>query len=332
MTLATPGSAASLILAYLLDRAVGDPPWLPHPVRLVGRAALGLEALLLREGQRPATQRLAGVVYLFLLAGATWSGTALLLALARTAHPTLAAVLEAALISTAVAPRGLREAAARVHQLLAAGRLDGAREAVRALVGRDTAGLPEAQVVRAAVESVAENTVDAVTAPLFYASLGGAPLALLYRTVNTLDAMVGYRNPRYRFFGWAAARADDALNYLPARLTVCLIPAAAAFSGLAARRAWRAARRDARRHPSPNAGWSEAAFAGALGVRLGGWNRYGGRPSFRPYLGDPTRPLERADILRAIHLMEATNLLFLGLAAALLALLGRTGTTGPLAP
>ncbi|BAS29328.1 adenosylcobinamide-phosphate synthase CbiB [Limnochorda pilosa] len=309
-----------LPIAYLLDRLVGDPAWLPHPVRMVGRTVPPLEHALRRLFQGPTAERLAGFLLLAVLAGATWALAWLLLTLTAWASPWAARFLEAWLVAATLAPRGLAAEARAVHRELAAGRLEGARRRVAGLVGRETSDLPEAEVVRAAVESVGENLVDAVTAPLLYAALGGAPLALAYRTVNTLDALVGHPSARYRFFGWASARADDLLNYLPARLTVPMVGLTAALLGLDGPGAWRAAVRDGRRHPSPNAGLAEAAFAGALGVRLGGWNRYEGVPHFRPYLGDLIRPLERARIQEAIRLMEGSGLLVLVLLLLVLSL------------
>src|SRR5204862_659388 len=194
--------------------------------------------------------------------------------------------------------------ARRVAQALDLGGLETARAALPALVGRDPAGLDEREIARAVVESVAENTVDAVVAPAFWAAICGAPGALGYRAVNTLDAMVGHRSARYRAYGWASARLDDAAGYLPARLTAALV--AGVRPGRAAA-IWQAVRRQAPAHPSPNAGVAEAAFAAALGLRLGGENRYGDRVEVRPALGTG-RPPEAADIPRAISLSKQVTL------------------------
>jgi adenosylcobinamide-phosphate synthase len=263
--------------ALAIDWALGDPACC-HPVRLMGLLIAGLENLV-----RP--RWLEGEHF--------WVGW-------------LAGAL---LLSCTVAARGLAAAGRTVFLLLARGDLPGARQAVGRLVARDTDRLAPAEVARAAVETVAENTVDGVTAPLFYAFIGGVPLAVAYRAVNTLDAMVGYRNERYRDFGWCAARLDDLANFLPARLTGCLLCLAAFLLGLRAKHAWRTMRRDARRHPSPNGGFPEAAVAGALGVRLGGVNYYGGVEERRPYLGEVVEPLAPQHILLAVRLMAVAGLL-----------------------
>lgn len=216
---------------------------------------------------------------------------------------------------TVLGGRSLRSEARVVGQLLDRGDLDAARRRITHLVGRDPGGLDTDGIVRAAVESVAENTCDAVVAPLFWGAVAGLPGLLGYRAVNTLDAMVGYRSPRYANFGWAAARADDLANAAPARLTALLTALAARGTGADAGAAVRIARRDGRRHPSPNSGFSEAAFAGALGLRLGGRNSYAGRVDERPQLGDGRAPVV-ADLPRAARLSGAV-----GIAAAVLAAL-----------
>jgi adenosylcobinamide-phosphate synthase len=198
----------------------------------------------------------------------------------------------------AVAGRGLAEAATAVAAALRSGDVDAARSLLPALVGRDAQALDEKEIVRAVVESVAENTVDAVVAPMLWAAAGGAPGALGYRAVNTVDAMIGQRTPRYRRYGWAGARLDDASAWLPARVTAAAV---AAVRPHAAGAVWRSVREDAPGHPSPNAGVAEAAFAAALGLRLGGENRYGDRVEIRPPLGTG-RPPEVADVAQAVRL------------------------------
>jgi adenosylcobinamide-phosphate synthase len=213
--------------------------------------------------------------------------------------------------------RSLRREAIAVESLLAAGDLPAARLRVRTLVGRDTASLSTEEIARAAVESVAENTADAVVAPLFWGAVAGVPGLLSYRAINTLDAMIGHRSPRYLRFGWAAARLDDVVNWLPARLAGVLTVAAAPLVAGSPRKAWQAWRRDARQHPSPNAGVVEAAFAGALGARLGGRNVYGGKVEDRGGLGDG-RPVEIGDIGRAVRLSRLVSAAAVVLIALLL--------------
>lgn len=305
-----------MLAGYALDALLGDPPRATHPVVLMGRVASAAEAMARRRCRGPLALRLAGCALALLLPGAAYAAGALAVAAARDVHPWLGAAVGAWIVWTAVARRALAEAAMAVHGPLVRGDLGGARRSLAQIVGRDTDRLPAREVVRGAVETVAENTVDAVVAPLFYALLGGPALALAYRAVNTLDAMVGYRRDFYRDFGWAAARLDDLLNYIPARLTGLLMLLTARATRLDWRGALAAMRRDAPRHPSPNAGIPEAAMAGALGVRLGGWNSYGGVPSFRGHLGEARRELEPGDIGRAVRVMSLTSHLALALGVA----------------
>ena len=290
-------SAVGIGLGYLADALLGDPPrW--HPVAGFGRLAAALEK------HSYADRRSAGLLYVAVLTGLT-AGIGLLLERAARRHP--AGVPLAAAVTWAVlGGRSLRKEAASVQAMLAGGNLPAARVAVRKLVGRDTDDATQQDVARATVESVAENTSDAVVAPLFWGALAGLPGLLGYRAVNTLDAMIGHRSSRYLRFGWAAARLDDAVNWLPARLSALLTAAIAPSVTGSPAAAWRAWRRDARQHPSPNAGVVEAAFAGSLGVRLGGTNIYQGRAEERGVLGDG-RPVAVADIARAVRLSQRVS-------------------------
>ncbi|MDI9571365.1 MAG: adenosylcobinamide-phosphate synthase CbiB [Pseudomonadota bacterium] len=297
-----------IVTAAVLDLLWGDPRWLPHPVRLIGRLALGAETWT--RGLIP-TPRLAGIIavlgVLAAVAGVGWG----LIALGSALHPRLGDALSILILYTTLAARDLARHSGAVHESLADGDLAEARRRVGLIVGRDTDILDEQGVIRATVESVAENAADGVIAPLFLAFLGGPLGAFLYKAVNTMDSTFGYKNERYREFGWAAARLDDLVNYLPARLTAACIPVAALLTGLDARNAIRILWRDRHRHPSPNSGFPEAATAGALRVQLGGTNHYFGKPSPRPTMGDPLRPLTPRDILRANRLMFATYALIL---------------------
>jgi adenosylcobinamide-phosphate synthase len=207
--------------------------------------------------------------------------------------------VEVWLLFTSLAMRSLWVDSMRVAHALRADDLEAARFALGQIVGRDTANLPEPEIIRGAVESVAENSVDGVLAPLLFAFIGGAPLALAYKAVNTLDSMVGYRSPRYARFGWAAARLDDLVNYLPARLAAGFLVLSAFLFRRRGSAAWRVVRRDHGRHPSPNAGYPEAAVAGALGIQLGGPSTYHGVSSQKPRIGDAQRQLVREDIRTA---------------------------------
>jgi adenosylcobinamide-phosphate synthase len=273
----------------LADLALGEPPVWPHPVKVFGSGMRRLEAHLYRD------QYGAGVIHATLGVAA---GVAAGIALRSTSAATY----------LAVAGRALNGAATEVGAALAAGDLERARALLPALVGRDPHDLNEKEIARAVVESVAENTVDAVVAPALWAAAAGAPGALGCRAVNTLDAMVGRRCVRYRRYGWASARLDDAAAYLPARVTAGLVAVVRPHTATAV---WQAVRDDAHLHPSPNAGVAEAAFAGALGLRLGGANRYGDTVELRPTLGSG-RPPEMADIAGATRLSRDVTLALAG--------------------
>jgi adenosylcobinamide-phosphate synthase len=263
------------------DRLLGEPPSSVHPVVAFGRGMRAVERGLYAESRR------RGVAHAAIGIGAGAGAGALLGS-------------TAAATCLAVGGRALGEAARAVAVALHAGDLERARALLPALVGRDPEGLDEKEVARAVVESVAENTVDAVVAPVLWAALAGAPGALGYRAVNTLDAMVGHRSDRYRSYGWASARLDDVAGWVPARVTAALV---ATVRPRSARAVLAAVRSQAPAHPSPNAGVAEAAFAAVLGLRLGGENRYGDRVEFRPALGTG-RPAEPADIARAVQLLR----------------------------
>ena len=312
-----------LLTAYALDLVLGDPPSWPHPVRWLGRLIAAGEEPLRR---RLASPRLAGTV----LAGgcvlAAAGSAALLIWLAGAGHPWLGWLMSVLLIYWAIAVRDLVNHAWAVYRPLQQGDLPAARQALAYIVGRETASLDEAGIIRATVETIAENTVDGIISPLFYAALGGAPLAWAFKAVSTLDSMVGYKTPRYREFGWAGAKLDDLANWLPARLSGLFFVLGAKLTGLDGRRAWQIFCRDGRRHASPNAGWPEAAMSGALGLRLGGANVYHGTVVEKPWIGDPLREPEIADIPRAVRLLLAVSTLA-ALSLAALSLLLKKGLT-----
>jgi adenosylcobinamide-phosphate synthase len=297
--------AAGLLLGYLADRAFGDPRRF-HPVAGFGRLARGLETRLYADRHRHGT-----VFTLTLVAGAATAG-ALVDRLTRD-RPVAATLVTAAVTWTVLGGRSLGWEALLVHGHLERGDLSAAREQVTHLVGRDPATLDASGVARATVESVAENTSDAVVAPLLWGAVAGPAGLVGYRAANTLDAMVGHRSPRYERFGRVSARLDDAANVVPARVSALLAAALAPAVGGSSRAALRAWRRDAPQHPSPNAGPVEASFAGALGVRLGGVNVYGGVVDDRGTLGDGTAPTP-ADVRRAMRLADLVGRAALSLA------------------
>ncbi|KOR82373.1 adenosylcobinamide-phosphate synthase CbiB [Paenibacillus solani] len=303
--------------AVVLDLLIGDPRWLPHPVIGMGKVIRRVEAGIRHWTKTEQGQKRAGILLPVIVVGGSFALAWLLLELCAAIHPWLAWGVEIVLIATTIAIKGLREAGLEVYSHLRAGRIAEARQALSMVVGRDTGHLDEPEIVRGTVETVAENIVDAVIASLFFAMIGGAPLAMAYRAVNTLDSMVGYKNEKYQHIGWASARLDDLANWIPARLTAGLLTIVAAMLSLQWKKAIKIIRRDARKHPSPNSGFPESAVAGALGIRLGGENSYQGVLSFRAYLGDPERPLEAEDIRMTNRLLLGVSVLFtiLGTAA-----------------
>jgi adenosylcobinamide-phosphate synthase len=289
----TDRRACAVAVGILADRLLGEPPVHPHPVAAFGSVMRGVERQVYRDSRRAGAAHAGTGVGLGVVSGWALGSTVAATALA-------------------VAGRSLATAAREVGAALDAGDLDRARALLPALAGRDAEHLDEKEVARAVVESVAENTVDAVVAPAFWGAVAGAPGAIAYRAVNTLDAMVGHHSPRYERYGWASARLDDVAGWVPARVTAALVMAVRPRWAPAI---WRAVCRDAPAHPSPNAGVAEAAFAAALGLRLGGANTYGGRTDLRPPLGEG-RPAETQDIRRAVAL---SNDVGLALAATLVA-------------
>lgn len=300
------------LCGFVIDLLLGDPAWMPHPVVFMGRCISALEKLLRRIFPKTPKGELAGGV---ILAAVLPLGTLALTGLCvwglGLIHPALSFALQVLWCWQALAAKGLRQESDNVRRALVTGTLDDARKAVSRIVGRDTAALSREGVIRAAVETVAENFSDGVVAPLFWMLLGGAPLALAYKAVNTMDSMVGYKNDRYLYFGRAAAKLDDAANWLPSRLAALLLVAAAPLTGQNAGRAFAIWRRDRRKHASPNSAQTESAMAGALGVRLAGPASYFGKIHQKPWIGDDTRPIEPEDITRAGRMLYAGSVLAL---------------------
>ena len=302
---------------FVLDAVFGDPAWLPHPVVYMGKAISALEkGLRARLPKTPKGELWGGRILAFCLPVGTFALTSLICIGAAALHPLLGLAVQMFWCGQALAAKGLVQESTNVYRELLKPDLPAARTAVSRIVGRDTQALTAEGVTKAAVETVAENASDGVIAPLLYMLLGGAPLALTYKAINTMDSMVGYKNERYLDFGRTAARLDDALNFIPARLCAWVMIFAARLCGMDAGNALRIYRRDKRNHASPNSAHTEAAMAGALRVRLAGDAYYFGKLCKKPYIGDAQRPIEAADILRAHKLLYVTAYLLLMLALA----------------
>ena len=307
---------------FVLDTLFGDPPWLPHPVVLMGKAISALEKRLrARLPQTPQGELLGGAVVAFTLPVGTFLLTSLVCLGAAKLSPWLGLAVQMFWCGQALAAKGLAQESTNVYRALIKPDLPAARKAVSRIVGRDTQNLTLEGVTKAAVETVAENASDGVIAPLLYMLLGGAPLALTYKAINTMDSMLGYKNEKYLYFGRCAAKLDDAANWLPSRLAALFWVAAAALTGNSARGAWRIWRRDRRNHASPNSAQTESACAGALGVQLAGPAYYFGEYYAKPTIGDPLRPIEPEDIRRANRMMYAESVLALAVGLAVRAIL-----------
>jgi adenosylcobinamide-phosphate synthase len=275
----------TLLAACALDWLAGDPRWLPHPVRLMGKLIVSGERIARRFTSGPGSEFIAGVLLSVLVVVASSLSARALIGLMRRAHPRLGVAAEVTLAWTTLAMRSLITEASGVVAALDAGDLQTARARLSGIVGRDTAHLDEREVSRAVIETVAESACDGIMAPLFYLAVGGVPVAFVYKAVNTLDSMIGHREPPYLYFGRFAARTDDVANYLPARVAAFAITASGAMIGADPRAAWRVWQRDGACHASPNAGRPEAAMAGLLRVRLGGVNYYDGEAHQAPHFG-----------------------------------------------
>lgn len=319
------GFLADIIAAYILDMIFGDPHWMPHPVRFIGWMIKRSEDVLrgiidkginVKDDKKASRERFAGAVLTLLVVSAVFLLVYVILAIAQGIHPLLFHLLNIYLIYTALAAKCLGVETMKVYNALVLGDVSKARERLSMLVGRQTDNLDEEGIIRGAVETVAENTVDGVISPLFYIFLGSffgiaAPLAYAFKAVSTLDSMVGYMNEKYVNFGRFSAKTDDAANFIPARLSGLLIPASAFLCGKSFKKSFSIMLRDRRNHKSPNSAYPEAAVAGALGVRLGGANVYFGQVVEKPTIGDALKRLEPKDIADTIKIMHVSAFLTL---------------------
>ncbi len=297
-----------ILSAFCLDALAGDPRWLYHPVQAIGSFAMLLETparIFLR------LEYLAGIVTAILVTGVAGIATWLILSVTDNIHIFAYYAVSVLIIYTTIAARDLVMHSNEVYNKLATNDISGGQKKIALIVGRDTNNLNETEITRAAVESVAESTVDGITAPIFYALIAGPIGAMMYKAINTLDSTFGYKNDCYLKFGWASARLDDLANYIPARITSPIMCIAAGILQLRSINAFKVMLSDRRNHTSPNSGFTEATMAGALGVQLGGLNYYFGKPSEKPLIGHPTEYLKCEHIKKANRLMYLTSVLFL---------------------
>lgn len=294
---------ASIYMALIIDLILGDPHWFPHPVRLIGKYIGIIEGLIKKLSLNSKLLKLSGIILTVSTVILTYSICFYLLKWAKFINIYFYYLLNVIILWTCIAPKCLKVEAMKIYDLLNKGEFIKARKQLSYIVGRDTKDLDESEIVRAVVETVSENTSDGVIAPLFYMFIGGAPLALTYKAINTLDSMVGYKKDFYYNFGWASARLDDIVNLVPARLTACFMVAASFVLGLDYKNCIKIIKRDRRNHKSPNSAYPEAATAGALGVQLGGSNSYFGEIVYKPTIGDSLKELSKDDIVKSIELM-----------------------------
>ncbi len=295
----------NIFLAYLLDWIFGDPRWFPHPVKGIGRLIVFLEKRL-RAG---FFLRIKGGLLCIIVAGGSAFVAWVFLNSLRRINPILETLAWILLGYTCLATRDMFGHAREISKEIRNNDIEGARQKLSLIVGRDTGNLPEEKIIIATVESIAESTNDGIIAPLFYLVLGGPVLAIAYKAVNTLDSMLGYKNEKYLHFGWVAARLDDVANFIPARISGLLIVASSFIAGKDSRNSLLTMLRDSKKHPSVNSGWPEAAMAGALGIRMGGPSFYGGKLYAKPYIGEEKRPIESRFLNDALTIMLISSVL-----------------------
>lgn len=305
------------LAAFFMDCILGDPKTKLHPVVLLGNLISLLEKIFLRPEQKAQMKILSGGVLVVLVLAISYSITYWGLQVAAAYDDRIGWCMGVIFLSFTISPRSLAEAGTEIYRYLNHEDLTNARKKVGWIVGRDTEKLTSPEIARATVETIAENIVDGIISPLFYYFIGGVPLAVLYRAVNTMDSMLGYKNEKYLYFGRIAARTDDVFNYIPARITAMLLVIVAFFLKLDYKQALLSIWCDAAKHPSPNSGFSEAGVAGALGIRLGGINYYFGIASFRAYMGEKKQDIQPEHIIKTIYMMYGVTLVFLLLAISL---------------
>lgn len=300
--------SVNILLAYLLDLGLGDPRWFPHPVKIIGKLINFLEVKL-RSGQQRIFLRLKGVILALAVVGLSALSAYLILAFMRKINPAAGTIAWIFLAYTSLATKDLLLHARQVLKEINNKDLSAARKKLSYIVGRDTKHLSEKEVIKATVESIAESISDGIIAPLFYLILGGPVVALIYKAINTLDSMVGYKNEKYQDFGWFSARLDDAANFIPSRISGLLIAVSSFVMGRDFKNSLRIMMKDGRKHLSPNAGFPEASMAGALGVRLGGPSLYNGQLCLKLYIGEEKNALHPRLINEALSITLISSIL-----------------------
>lgn len=296
----------SLTAAYILDLIFGDPYSFPHPVRYIGRLIRWTEKKIRTVAKRKKALIGGGLVLWLVTVGTTFGVVSAVVELSKI-QMGVYLVVNSVLLYTTLATKCLGDEANKIKKVLQHGTIEEARVQLSYIVGRDTSQLSATEIIRATVETVAENTVDGIVAPMLYGFIGGAPLAFVYKAINTLDSTVGYKNEKYKEIGFVSAKIDDVANYIPARITAFLMTVAAFLLRLDAKNCLKIAMRDRKNHKSPNCAYSEGAVAGALGVQLGGTNIYFGEKVYKPTIGDHLRDLEIEDITRTNRMMYMTS-------------------------
>ncbi|WP_432401702.1 adenosylcobinamide-phosphate synthase CbiB [Wukongibacter sp. M2B1] len=298
-----------IFIGYFLDIIFGDPYWMPHPIIFIGKSISRVEKLLRGYFDEDKKARVGGVILAIVIISGTYLVTFSILYFLKKYSIVLANIVEIFMIFQILAAKSLAKESRKVYYPLVEGDILKARKFLSYIVGRDTSCLDAGEITRATVETVAENSADGIIAPLFYIFIGGAPLGMAYKAINTLDSMVGYKNDKYKDFGWASAKIDDVANFIPARLTGILIVLASITLKLDYKNSFKILLRDRKNHSSPNCAYPEGAVAGALNIQLGGTNIYFGKSVYKPTIGDKNRELDFEDINRAIKIMYAASVL-----------------------
>jgi len=298
----------SIYTGYALDLIIGDPYSFPHPVRFIGKLISFVEKQIRKIATSDKALKIAGFFLWFVVVGVTLGSTSIVLRLFQF-NKIAYFLANSILIYTTLATKCLKDESKKIYKVLKTGDLKKSRIQLSYIVGRDTTNLSEKEIVRATVETVAENTVDGIIAPLFYGFIGGAPLAMAYKAINTLDSTVGYKNDKYYYLGFASAKIDDIANYIPARLGVLLLSIGSLFVGFNFKDALKIGIRDRKNHKSPNCAFSEGSVAGALGIQLGGTNVYFGKEVYKPTIGDKKREIEIEDIVRTNKIMYSSSII-----------------------